>query len=91
MRGWMRTGILCGALGLSGALLPCNAAAQTLGLFTQGSDVGTPSTIGPGSSQYDASTKSYTVTGGGENMPSGCRPASILPATSSVFRSTIAM
>ena len=68
MRGWMRTGILCGALGLSGALLPCNAAAQTLGLFTQGSDVGTPSTIGPGSSQYDASTKSYTVTGGGENM-----------------------
>ena len=53
MRGWMRTGILCGALGLSGALLPCNAAAQTLGLFTQGSDVGTPSTIGRIYRRYD--------------------------------------
>jgi TolB protein len=68
MRGWMRTHTLCGTLVLWSALLPCGAGAQTLGLFSQSSDVGTPSTIGAGSSKYDAATQTYTVTGGGENM-----------------------
>jgi TolB protein len=43
-------------------------AAQTLGVFTASSDVGTPSTIGRGSASYDPVTKVYTVEGGGENM-----------------------
>lgn len=44
------------------------ATAQTLGIFTNHSDVGTPSTIGPGTATYDADGKTYTVSGGGENM-----------------------
>ena len=31
MRGWMRTGILCGALGLSGALLPAQRGCPDAG------------------------------------------------------------
>jgi TolB protein len=42
--------------------------AQSLGLFTNSGDVGTPSTVGAGSSQYDASAKSYTIAGGGANI-----------------------
>ena len=68
MRGWIRIGTSCGAVFLTSALLPCSADAQALGLFTQSGDVGTPSTIGPGSAKYDAASKSYFVTGGGENM-----------------------
>ncbi len=42
--------------------------AQSLGVFTNSGDVGMPSTIGPGSAAYDAASKIYTVSGGGENM-----------------------
>src|SRR5688500_2131668 len=42
--------------------------AQSLGVFTSSSDVGTPSSIGPGTATYDAASKTYTVAGGGENM-----------------------
>ena len=45
-----------------------DARAQSLGVFTDHSDVGTPSTIGPGSATYDAASKAYTIAGGGENM-----------------------
>jgi hypothetical protein len=44
------------------------AGAQSLGLFTNDSEVGTPSTIGPGSARYDPASKVYTIAGGGENM-----------------------
>jgi TolB protein len=44
------------------------SAAQPLGVFTDHSDVGKPSTIGPGSASYDPATKTYTIAGGGENM-----------------------
>lgn len=39
-----------------------------LGIFTGHGDVGVPSTIGAGSATYDATTGSYIITGGGENM-----------------------
>jgi TolB protein len=45
-----------------------DAAPQSLGVFTNSSDVGTPSTIGPGKAQYDPASKTYTIAGGGENM-----------------------
>ena len=45
-----------------------DARAQPLGIFTGHGDVGTPSTIGPGSATYDAGAKTYTISGGGENM-----------------------
>src|SRR6185503_10846024 len=44
------------------------AQNQPLGIFTDHGDVGKPSTIGPGLASYDASTKTYTIAGGGENM-----------------------
>ena len=44
------------------------AGAQSLGLFTNDSEVGTPSSIGPGSARYDPASKVYTIAGGGENM-----------------------
>src|SRR4249920_1197358 len=44
------------------------STAQTLGIFSDHSDVGKPSTIGPGSASYDPATKTYTISGGGENM-----------------------
>ena len=57
------------ALGLVLALArPAPAARQTLGLFSGSGDVGIPSTIGAGSAVYDAARKTYTVSGGGENM-----------------------
>jgi TolB protein len=68
MRGRMRSNTIWGALVLFSAGFPRGAGGQTLGVFSQSSDVGTPSTIGPGSAKYDAATKTYTVTGGGENM-----------------------
>src|SRR3954470_10560866 len=42
--------------------------AGELGLFTDQSEVGKPSTLGPGSATFDPAKKLYTVTGGGENM-----------------------
>ena len=50
------------------AIGAADVRAQSLGVFTEHSDVGTPSTIGPGSATYDAATKTYTIGGGGENM-----------------------
>ena len=44
------------------------SAQPQLGIFTGGSDVGTPSTLGPGSAAFDAGKQVYTIAGGGENM-----------------------
>jgi len=44
------------------------AADALLGLFTDQSDIGPPSTPGPGTAAFDPEKKSYTVTGGGDNM-----------------------
>ena len=44
------------------------SARQSLGAFTSSQDVGKPSTIGPGAASYDAATKVYTISGGGENV-----------------------
>lgn len=44
------------------------AARPPIGVFTDSSDVGTPSTLGPGSSSFDPAKNTYTVSGGGENM-----------------------
>ena len=63
--------VAVGALLLLGTWLPVDAPAvhaQSLGVFTNSGDVGTPSTIGPGSATYDAEKKTYTVAGGGDNM-----------------------
>ena len=43
-------------------------AAGPVGIFEDHRDIGTPATIGGGSTTYDAATKTYTVRGGGENM-----------------------
>jgi hypothetical protein len=56
-----------------GALLLCTASVAraadgVLGLFTDQTDIGPPSTPGPGSAVYDADKKAFTVTGGGENI-----------------------
>lgn len=39
-----------------------------LGLFTDQTDIGKPSSLGTGSAEYDAKEKAYVVSGGGENM-----------------------
>ena len=57
---------LCAGIASTRAI-PFAAQAQ-LGLFTESTDVGTPSTIGPGSARYDAARQVYTISGGGENM-----------------------
>ena len=44
------------------------AADALLGLFSDQSDIGPPSTPGPGTTTYDPDKKNYTVTGGGDNM-----------------------
>ncbi|MCC7010733.1 MAG: TolB family protein [Acidobacteria bacterium] len=44
------------------------APTAAIGLFDGSTDIGAPSTIGPGSATYDASRQVYRVTGGGENM-----------------------
>jgi dipeptidyl aminopeptidase/acylaminoacyl peptidase len=44
------------------------APAAPIGIFDGSSDVGTPSTLGPGSATYDPARKVYTIVGGGENM-----------------------
>jgi Periplasmic component of the Tol biopolymer transport system len=43
-------------------------SATTLGVFAGATQVGTPSSAGPGNVSYDAATQAYTVTGGGENI-----------------------
>lgn len=48
--------------------LPVATGAPAIGAFTGSGDIGTPSTIGPGSAVHDADRNSYTVSGGGENM-----------------------
>ena len=52
------------------SLLPCAAAGQTasapVGIFEGHNDVG--NVLHPGSAEYDADTRSYTVSGSGENM-----------------------
>jgi dipeptidyl aminopeptidase/acylaminoacyl peptidase len=62
---------IVGILFLTSASILVNAAgarAQSLGVFTNESEVGTASTIGPGSARYDPASKTYTIAGGGENM-----------------------
>jgi TolB protein len=49
-------------------LMPNTAQGQPFGIFTDHGDVGKPSTIGAGSATYDLKTKTYTISGGGENM-----------------------
>ncbi len=44
------------------------ARSEELGVFTDSTDVGTASTIGPGSAAFDPATRVYTISGGGENM-----------------------
>lgn len=58
--------LLSQAGGLTGIVRA--AAPQALGAFTDSVDIGKPSSNGPGAVAYDASTKTYRVTGGGENM-----------------------
>ena len=58
--------VICTVAALSGNAAA--AGAQSLGLFTNSSDVGTTSTIGPGKAAYDPASKTYTIAGGGENM-----------------------
>jgi TolB protein len=65
----MTRGLAALAIGLvlvPGRLGP--AAQQTLGIFSSSGDIGAPSTIGPGSTVFEPDTKTYTVSGGGENM-----------------------
>ena len=50
------------------ALSALPASAQTFGAFTASADIGTRSTIGSGSVDYDLFANRYTVSGGGENM-----------------------
>jgi TolB protein len=45
-----------------------SGAAPDLGIFTDTSEVGTPSTIGAGSARFDPASGVYTIAGGGENM-----------------------
>jgi TolB protein len=57
---------------LAALLLCCDSFARAadglLGIFTNQSDIGTPSSLGPGAAEYDANEKKYTVTGGGANI-----------------------
>lgn len=45
--------------------------AQTHGLFSGSDDIGLPSSVGTGSASHHASTNTYRVSGGGENMWGG--------------------
>lgn len=56
------------ALAGGGWRVSADQAPAAIGIFSGSGDIGVPSTIGPGSAKYDAATKMYTVTGGGENM-----------------------
>ncbi|MEN3337807.1 MAG: TolB protein [Acidobacteriota bacterium] len=50
------------------AAIAMRGAADPIGIFSGSTDVGTPSTIGHGTSRYDPGTRVYTIDGGGENM-----------------------
>jgi hypothetical protein len=56
------------AIGLAGSRAAASRPQSPLGLFEGATDVGLPSTIGPGTAAYDAARRVYTITGGGENM-----------------------
>jgi TolB protein len=61
--------IAVASLGFVLALAQQGPAAQpNLGIFSGSGDIGAPSTIGAGSTVYDAGKKTYAVSGGGENM-----------------------
>ncbi len=55
-------------LGAQAGVPTRNAAPPALGLFTASGDVGVPSSVGAGAATWDEASKTYTVTGGGENM-----------------------
>jgi Tol biopolymer transport system component len=42
--------------------------SASIGVFDDQSVVGVPSTLGPGAASFDATTGTYTIAGGGENM-----------------------
>ena len=65
MSRWL-AGFAIGLVLVSGESVP--VAQQARGIFTGSGDIGVPATIGPGSAAYDADRKTYTVSGGGENM-----------------------
>jgi TolB protein len=44
------------------------AEDASLGLFTDQSDIGAPTAAGPGSAEYDADAKTYTISGTGKNI-----------------------
>ncbi len=58
--------VLLAALFLSSGAM-ARAADAALGLFTDQSDVGSPSTAGAGSADFDAAKGTYTISGGGLN------------------------
>jgi TolB protein len=60
--------MVIGVVPLMVLMTTSGAGAQAVGVFTDHTDVGKPSTIGPGSATYDPATKTYTIAGGGENM-----------------------
>jgi hypothetical protein len=47
---------------------PRRVAPPSLGIFQGTTDVGRPSTFGPGAARYDPRARTYEVTGGGANM-----------------------
>ena len=65
VRTFARGLLVLGCVGFGSVL---RAADAPLGLFAEHADVGVPSTVGPGSIQFDDQTKTYTVLGGGQNM-----------------------
>ena len=58
--------VLLAAILLSSGLI-ARAADVPLGDFTDTSDIGAPTTAGPGAAQYDPAGKIFTVSGGGVN------------------------
>lgn len=64
----VRRGLMLALILGAGWRVQADPVRADLGLFSNSGDIGKPSTIGPGSSSYDAATKTYTITGGGENI-----------------------
>ena len=56
----------CAFLLMVFALVQANAQSSSVGVFENHSDVGT--VLHPGSVEYDAAARSYTISGSGENM-----------------------
>ena len=63
-----RTLCVAAALASFAAFPSMHAQSPPLGIFSGSQDVGTPSTIGAGSANYDAAKQTYAISGGGENM-----------------------